>query len=106
MRSALSQRPIVLAEGADSGSTVATCRARSVRLQQASGIPVWRGKLHDVAATWTRTSGEKRLGAPERRVSQTVGGHPASAPLADQPITGPRGLGDLLVIPVWMLMGG
>src|ERR671938_272874 len=96
MRSALSQRPTVLAEGAGCGKRLAIQRAISLRLQRARGVPIWRGKLQAVAVTWARTSGGK---TPRRsragRVSQRVSDQPALAPFAHHAITGLTSLGNL-----------
>src|SRR5712691_4308301 len=99
MRSALSQRPTVLAEMRGRLGSWAMRRASSARLQRESGTWHCLGKLQAMAVTWARTAGGKTPWRPTaRRVGERSGRHPASAPLAHGAIGGSNRLGDLLVV--------
>src|SRR2546430_16175758 len=99
MRSALSQRPTVLAEMGGRLGSWATRRANSARLQRESGTWHCLGKLQAMAVTCARTWGGKTPRRPTAgRVSERSSCHPAPTPLAHRAIRGARGQGDLLVV--------
>src|SRR5437868_12447943 len=80
--------------------------ASSARLHRAKGTEHWQGKLHAAAVTCARTSGGKTPRCPRSGcVGERSAGDPAGPPLAHLSITGTHFLRDLLIAPLWMVMG-